>query len=210
MAASGEAQTPRPAVLRAELRRDAVGPVRVPVREDIPPDVVELLSKLSQGRPVHAVFRTLAHSPTVAKRIGMLAGALFAKCSVAPREREVVVLRMAWRCGSVYEFGEHTTIGLDAGLSHEEIRALTADDCAGLADADAALAALVDELYDANAVSAGTWDRLAASWSQQQLVDYLVIAGFYWMMACVLNGARVEPEAGSPGWPADLVPSGLS
>lgn len=210
MTAVGKPQKPRPAVLRADLRREAVGPPRVPPREDIPPDVLELLSKVSQGRPVHGVFRTLAHSPTVAKRLSLLVGALFAKCSVAPREREVVVLRMAWRCGSVYEFGEHTKIGLDAGLSDDEIRALTADEFAGLNEADAALVALVDELYDANAVSSRTWGRLSASWSQQQLVDYLVIAGFYWMMAGVLNGVRVSPEAGSPGWPPDLVPAGLS
>ena len=42
------------------------------------------------------------------------------------RERELVILRTGFNCGSGYEFTQHTRIGLDAGLTEAEIESLSA------------------------------------------------------------------------------------
>ena len=40
---------------------------------------------------------------------------------VPDRERELVILRAGWQCNSEYEWAQHNRIGLEAGLSAEEI-----------------------------------------------------------------------------------------
>ena len=41
------------------------------------------------------------------------------------RERELVILRVGWNAQAKYEFGQHTVIGLEAGVTDEEIKAVT-------------------------------------------------------------------------------------
>ena len=61
----------------------------------------------------------------------VLATGLLMKGNLSPRVREIVILRVAWRSGSTYEWGQHVRIGLDSGLAQHEIDALatqSADD----------------------------------------------------------------------------------
>jgi alkylhydroperoxidase family enzyme len=168
--------------------------------------VTELLERLNPG-PTQNIFRTLAHNPRVTKRFGLFVAGLLGKGSLPARERELVILRMGWRCGSVYEFGQHTVIGRAAGLTHDEIVAVTlVPDQREWSDLDRDLIALADELYDGNTVSDATWARLAARWSEAQLIELLMLAGVYWMVSGFLNSTGVELEPGAPGWPADRQP----
>jgi len=41
------------------------------------------------------------------------------------RHREILRLRIGWLCQSEYEFGQHTRIGKEAGLTDEEIVRIT-------------------------------------------------------------------------------------
>jgi 4-carboxymuconolactone decarboxylase len=161
------------------------------------------LRKVGAGDPILGVFGTLAHSPAVAKRVAVLIAGLFARTRLPAREREIVILRMGWRCGSVYEFSEHTRIGLECGLSDEEIIGTTEPSGSRrLAARDRILLEFVDELYDANAISDETWEKLEARWSPQELIELLVVAGAYWMVSSVLNATRVRLEDGAAGWPS--------
>jgi alkylhydroperoxidase family enzyme len=203
-------KSPQPAVIRPELRQSVGGPARLPLRHDIPDDVLQTLRKIEGRESIHGVFATLAHSPVVAKRAAVLIAGLLGKTKVPAREREIVVLRMGWRCGALYEFAGHIGIGMNAGLTEEEIGRLTLDeDAARFSSDDAALVRLADELYDANAVSAATWDALAERWTQEELVELVAVAGAYWMMSNLLNAFRIQPEEGWPGWPDATAPTGL-
>ena len=44
--------------------------------------------------------------------------------SLPAREREIVILRVGFLCKSGYEFTQHTRIGLNEGLSEDEIAAI--------------------------------------------------------------------------------------
>jgi alkylhydroperoxidase family enzyme len=155
------------------------------------------------------VLGTLANSPLVAKRLSVLLAGLLGKGCLSPREREIVILRMGWRCGSRYEFTGHIGIGRDAGLTDDEIESITMDPASsGLPIGDAALIRVVDELYDGNAVTQATWDLLAERWSSDQLVEIVVVAGIYWTISGFLNAMRVVPEDHWPGWPNGVGPTG--
>jgi alkylhydroperoxidase family enzyme len=164
----------------------------------------ELLQNDVADQPLN-IFRTLAHNTKVLKRFNQLGGVLLFRGTVPEREREIVILRVGWNCQSVYEFGQHTTIGLRCGLSAAEITAL----CRPVADhpwatGDADLIALADDLCRDDCVSDETWARLARTWTEEQLVELVVCAGFYRMVSGFLNSAGVQLDPGVPSWPAGV------
>ena len=73
------------------------------------------------------IFTTLAHHPKLLKRWLVFGGHVLAKSTLPDRERELLILRVGWRCGSEYEFGQHTVIGRRLGLTDDEIRRLATD-----------------------------------------------------------------------------------
>jgi hypothetical protein len=71
---------------------------------------------------------------------------VLAKSTLPARERELAILRAGWRCGSAYEFGQHTVIAGRCGVTDDEIRALVRDDLAGWSDDDTVLLSAVGSL----------------------------------------------------------------
>jgi alkylhydroperoxidase family enzyme len=152
------------------------------------------------------IFRTLARNKALEKGFLALGGHLLMGGAIPEREREIVILRVGWRSGSEYEFGQHTTIGLRAGLGAEEIDRLADAGSGEWSPDDAALVALVDELCDDNVVGQPTWDVLATRWNEEQLLELLVLAGYYRLVSGMLNSVGVALESQTPGWPATASP----
>ena len=154
------------------------------------------------GRPLN-IFGVLAHHPKLLKRFNLLGGFLLNKGLIPERERELVILRIGWNAQAVYEFGQHTVIGKRCGLTDEEIVALTKSpyDHPWSAE-DRALIALADDLAADDCVGNGTWLALATRWSEAELVELLVLAGFYRLASGFLNSAGVQLDDGIPGFPA--------
>jgi alkylhydroperoxidase family enzyme len=103
----------------------------------------------------------------------------------------------------VYEFGQHTVIGKRCGLTDDEIVALTKSPYDhDWSPEDRALIALADDLHADDCVSDGTWLALTDRWSEAELVELLVVAGFYRLVSGFLNSAGVQLDDGVPGFPA--------
>jgi alkylhydroperoxidase family enzyme len=148
------------------------------------------------------IFRTLAHNRPLYKGFLALGGQLLGGGGGLPaREREIVILRAGFRCGSEYEFGQHTRIGRDAGLRDDEIARLAGVGDGDWSDDERALVDMVDELCADNVVAEPTWQRLAARWSEEQLLELLVLAGYYRLVSGLLNSVGVALEPDTPGWP---------
>ena len=153
------------------------------------------------GRPLN-IFGTLGHHPKLLKRFNLLGGFLLNKGLVPPRERELVILRIGANAHAEYEFGQHTVIGRECGLTHDEITALTADPTTyPWTRDDLALIALADELHDDDCVTDATWSTLATRWDDAQLVELLIVAGFYRLVSGFLNSTGVQLDDGVPGFP---------
>ena len=149
------------------------------------------------------IFATLAHHPKLLKRWLVFGGHVLAKSTLPPRQRELVILRTGWRCGSEYEFGQHTVIGRDSGLDDADIVRLTGPvDADGWSTEDALLARAVDELVDDHCLSDGTWAALVASWSTQQIMDLVFTVGQYQLVSTALRTFGVQREPGVPGFPS--------
>jgi 4-carboxymuconolactone decarboxylase len=174
---------------------------------DPSPEVREILATTTvrPGPPAN-IFLTMAHHPRLLKRFNVLGGLFLARGLLPARERELVILRTAWRCESEYEFGQHTLIGGRAGLSDEEIVRTTDEAAAGWAEGDTALIRLADEIHERREVSDELWTELGRRWSVPELTELVMLAGFYGMVAGFLNSARVQLDEGVPGWPPGTGP----
>ncbi len=177
-----------------------LGPV-----EDPSPEQAELLAPyrtFSGGEPYN-IFRTLARHPKLFKRSMVLATGLLVKGNLPPRVREIAILRVAWRAGSNYEWGQHVRIGLDSGLDEAEIAALAAEGAESTwSDADRLAISVTDELCAEDDLTDATWDAALAQWGEQDLMELIFLVGNYRMLAGFLNAARVELDEGLEGFPS--------
>lgn len=119
---------------------------------------------------------------------------------LAPRDLEIMILRTAWLCQSAYSWGEHVKFGKQAGLTSEEIQRLTqGPDAPGWSERDRAVVRLAEELHETCFVSDETWDAVAANFSDKEIIELLVMAGFYREVAYLYNTMRVCLIPGNPG-----------
>lgn len=168
-------------------------------------ELEQILSAASRhdGRLLN-IFAVLAHHPKLLKRFNLFGGYLLNKGLVPDREREIVILRVGSNAGSAYEFGQHTIVGMEAGLTEAEVTALAAASCLDdhpWADPDRDLICMADELCADDCVSQLTFARLAHHWDEAQLVELVLCAGFYRMVSGFLNTMEVPLDDGVPGWP---------
>jgi alkylhydroperoxidase family enzyme len=147
------------------------------------------------------IFTTLARHPKALKRWLVFGGHVLSKSTLGDRDRELLILRAGWRCGSEYEFGQHTIIGEAVGLDPAEVSRLTEPALDGWSAADALLLRAVDELVADHRISDGTWAGLAERFDDQQLIDLLFTVGQYVLVSMTLNSLGVERDPGVPGWP---------
>ncbi len=174
---------------------------RIPPLAEPGPEAAERLAKAFGDRRPLNIFATLAHAPKMLDAVLHMGGFLLSGKGIPAREREIVVLRVGWRAGSVYEFGQHTVLGTQAGLTEAEIERLTEEGLDGWDEGDRHLVAMADDLHADDKVADSTWAGLAERWNETQLVELLVLAGFYRLVSGFLNSAGVELDPGTPGWP---------
>ena len=172
-----------------------------PLAPPYPGELEALLKRMTPpGAPnVLALFRVLARHPQLAERMLPLGGLfLGAKGTLALREREIVIDRVCARCGAEYEWGVHVAAFAEAaGFTRDQVVAVadpSADDGV-LTERDRLLVQLVDELHDTATVGDALWAQLAAHWREDQLLELLMLAGWYHGISYVCNAAKVPLEA---------------
>ncbi len=120
------------------------------------------------------------------------------------RDKEVLILRTAWLSRGDYVWGRHNVMGQGAGLTGAEIRRITAGpDAPGWSDFDALLLRAADELHTSRFISAATWNGLADRYTQDQLVEVVLIVGNYTQLTMFQNTLGVQLPPDIEGLPED-------
>lgn len=187
-----------------ETERPArIAPLDPPYSPEIDAALRKWMPPGSDAEPLK-LFRTLNVHEQLASRMRPLGAGILGHGLVEPRDRELVIHRTCARAGAEYEWGVHVlAFGKPLGLSDEQIAATVRGDCGDPAwsEQDAELIELADQLYDTANVSDGLWARLAARFSDAQLLELLVIAGWYRLIAYVINAAGVQRESWAARFP---------
>jgi 4-carboxymuconolactone decarboxylase len=185
----------------------SIAPRIAPLEPPYTPEAQTLLEKwMPPGAQVEPLrlFRTLAVHDDLASRMRPLGAGILGHGRVAPRDREIIIQRTCARTGAEYEWGVHAVaFGKPLGLSDEQLAATvhgTADDAA-FSEHERLLIRLADELHETCGVSEELWAELAERFSQDELLELLIIAGQYRLISYIVNGARVELEPWAARFP---------
>jgi alkylhydroperoxidase family enzyme len=127
---------------------------------------------------------------------------IWAKSTLPPRERELVILRIGWLCQAAYEWSHHSDAGIRAGLNQDEIlRIIEGPGADGWSQFDRTLLRAADELHADSFITDGTWEALAERYSTKQLMDLVFTIGQYNMVSMALNSFGVQLEKNRQGFP---------
>jgi 4-carboxymuconolactone decarboxylase len=154
--------------------------------------------------PLPAILGLLGHHPRLAAHWLALSGGMLDAPVLAPRDRELLILRVAWRTGCGYEWAQHARMGRSAGLTDAEVAAAAREiDAAPWTADDRDLLAAADQMVAAHRVDDPTWKRLADRFDERELVELLFVVGTYLCLALVLNSAGLGPEPPAPEEPEE-------
>ena len=113
--------------------------------------------------------------------------------------------RTTARCGSEYEWGVHEAFFAEkAELTPAQVHATVdgkGDDPVWSAR-EQAIVRLADELHEANAVSDALWAALKAEFNDEQILELIVLAGFYHTVSFLTNALRLPLESYGARFPA--------
>ena len=173
-------------------------PRLAPVPDDaLTPAQIESLATLDEPWRGLNLFRTTVRSPGGLASLIPAGDYIRSGSSLAAREREIVVLRIGWLCGSGYEWTQHVFMGRQAGLTKDEVAAVkTGTDADGWSPADCAVIRACDELYADQFITAATWAALCQHFSEAEIMDVVFIAGHYVTVSMIANSFGVQLDEG--------------
>ncbi len=169
------------------------------------PEMAAAVAVLRPENPRHPIVRrpgrpkalnalgTLVRHPELARAFNTFNGHILFSSTLAPRERELLVLRVASVRASEYEWQQHAILAEDVGLDDDEVaRIAVGPEAPGWSELDQAMLRAVDELIGSGAVSDATWAVLAGRLDEQQLMDLVFTVGAYEILAMAFRSFGVE------------------
>lgn len=152
-----------------------------------------------------SVFRVLLRHEDLAARVNGLLHQLLWNGALDARLRELIIMRIGWRQGSVYEWTQHWRVARMLEIPEDDLVAVrdwAASDRFG--PAERAVLAATDETLGAGAISSRTWAELEATVPDERARLEVVIAIANWsMFAQLLRSLEVPLEEGVDPWPPD-------
>lgn len=147
-----------------------------------------------EGRPKGLnALGLLANHPELARAFHTFNGHVLFATTLSPRQRELLVLRVAAVRGAAYEWAQHVVLAGDAGLDDEDVERIgRGPDSPGWSPLDAAMVRAVDELVAGATISGPTWAVLADHLDDRQLMDLVFTVGAYDVLAMAFRAFGVE------------------
>lgn len=164
----------------------------------LPPDPRHPLPGRRKDRPKGLnVLGTLARHPALTRAYHTFNGHVLFATTLSPRQRELLILRVAAVRRAAYEWAQHVIQGRDAGLDDDEIaRVAQGPDAPGWSPLDQALLRATDELIADARIADATWQALARDLDEQQLMDVVFTVGAYEVLAMAFRtfGIELDPD----------------
>ena len=171
---------------------ERIGPVEPPYDPEI---ADHLAAMMPPGVEPIRLFRTLANNPRILGKVR--AGNLLDRGSLDRIDRELAIHRTCARCRSEYEWGVHVVVfGRRYGIPEDKLAGtvLWSWRDSRWSRKERAIVRLADELHDTATVSNELWTELDGIFEPDQIVELLVIVGFYHTISFVTNGLGIQLE----------------
>jgi alkylhydroperoxidase family enzyme len=159
------------------------------------------------GRATNAL-RVYLHHPVLAENVLPFEQYISAVSTLAPRHRQLLILRTAWLCRSEYVWAQHAAAARKAGVTSAELtRIARGPDAPGWDPFEAVLLRAADELHVDAFMTDRTWGALTARYDTRQAIDAVFTVAEFTMIAGTVNSLGVVVDEGlqdrlPPGIPA--------
>ena len=156
---------------------------------------------MSEGRPkAFAVLESFAVHPELAQSFFPFNGHVLYGTTLSPRQRQLLVLRVAAHRQAPYLWAQHVFTAREVGMTDEQIgRVAFGPDAPLFTPFEAALLRATDELLDDGAISDTTWAELAAELDERQLIDVIFTVGCYATVAMFMTSLDLEIDPAIAG-----------
>jgi len=117
---------------------------------------------------------------------------LLKKPSLPLRDRQLVILRVAWVRQIPYVWGEHVIVSKKLGLSDEDIEQVTVgSDSDHWTGHERSLLQAAEELLDTAMITDEPWETLTQQYDEKQLFELPVLVGQFCTVGYFQNALRI-------------------
>ena len=158
---------------------------------DLAPENQDLLK-----RPIN-LFRAMVHSPNGARAFHGMGEFIRWDSKLDARLREMAIIQVGYMTRSVYEYTHHLKIGMDFGVTADDIRAIAAETAgqpSGLDALSKAVLRAAREMTDSLAASDATFAALREHLNEEHLTDLVLTIAFYNAVVRYLGTMQIDNE----------------
>ena len=162
----------------------------------------ESVRKLTGDSPINAIRLQAAASPTVFEAFYHLGLALYTGSQISADLREIAVLRVGYLDKSRYETFQHEEMGRRAGLTEAQIEAVKkgGKQPAVLNEVQQAVLDFTDDVVRNVKASDATLNALRKHFTEEMVVDLIVLMGMYMTVTRLLETGGAELEETADAW----------
>ena len=139
------------------------------------------------------VVGLLARHPSLAAAYLTFNAYLLQRGELPAALREQVILRIVHEHQSAFEWGQHVTMAGAAGITDEQITALTRGND-GFTDGQRLVLEATDELLANGQATDETWNRLVAALGTHQAIEVIFVVGAYVTTGMEFNTWKLPPQ----------------
>jgi len=177
-----------------------IEPVEPPFEAEV---AAHLEAMMPPGVPPILLFRTFVRNLPMAEAMGGWGSyELGRRLSLSMRDREIIIDRTCARCGCEYEWGVHVAyFAQRVGLTSEQVTSLTHGSPSGgcwSTERDRVLIQVADSLHDTARIDDELWGRLSFELTEPEILDVLMLCGWYHAISYAANGMGLVLEEGAP------------
>ena len=159
--------------------------------EDLKPEDQDLLK-----RPIW-LTRALVNSPATARAFHVLGNHIRYGMKLDMRLRELAILQVGWLARSPFEWSHHVKLGMDFGVSKEDIHGLIAETegrANDLGSLERKVLRAAREMAQEIEMSQALFEELQAELGNEQMVDLVVTIATYCAVVRILASLAIEVE----------------
>jgi alkylhydroperoxidase family enzyme len=159
-------------------------------------DLPEELREIEEAGALVNVFRMMLRSPEIALPVVKLGAAQFGSGALPPADRELAILTAAHCFDVAYEISQHEAISESLGVTAAQRAAISVGqwNSPDLSAAQQALLAFLASVADAPTVPAERFDDVKAHYTDQQIVEAVILLGYYFMLGRVCTVFEVPQD----------------
>ncbi len=140
------------------------------------------------------VFRTLARLGGIFPAHAVFLSQILLKGRLPVAEKELVILRVAWRRGCVYEWSLHSPMATAAGVPEHHKHAAATESPRFDDPRLHALVRATDEILATGTLTDASWSALCDHCTHDEALELCMLIGHYVMIALTLNTVGVQVD----------------